>query len=633
MVPEAAAAGALYVSVENAMFNNMFGGAMVVEVIVKDPARADTDEAEGEPTVLVDNMKLRLAQGADGNWYGYFADHRSVLDVEAIATDRIDFGTRGTMTTGNGVALTTFSSTVFRSIDTNLDGNAKDNGGVIDNPPTLSNWNSSKGVSAACDECGQLGLLKAQWPFIQTFDFTQGDFDVILEQAGADEVVRIDHNNEDLDDYSSLTLDRSAATQGAELMMLINDQQLNIDPTDEDVVVFKVATNGTSNVNGVAWTNGTIPTNWAGGSNTFDPAVVTMNTTAHGFGDNGILLMNINATGATANVLVKDGTTEDDSLTLNSGLNADAGTFYLVFYEDADNTGTFSNVDNDDNANIDVNTAAIRGTTAILDYNDSAQSFTVANDFGVIDMDETSIGDEWNSGEVLAITLTDQDLNKNTWLDEDLTLANPSGQQAGSDLIPSMQIGSPLVLKAPPTGMATIEISSSGTNATIQAFSKIGIATSTALDSNHAGSLAITPGSTISELRTAMSSADFSYINYDVTSLVSADVTAVGLSDQSGATAGMTSVTPAGDGKRGMALIEGLVTDANNFEDDEVFTVNFTSTADITANDRFYVDIFTFGDGATLDDRVNNAIYRFELEETDNDTGVFIGEVEYIMLN
>ena len=32
---------------------------MVVEVIVKDPARADTDEAEGEPTVLVDNMRLR----------------------------------------------------------------------------------------------------------------------------------------------------------------------------------------------------------------------------------------------------------------------------------------------------------------------------------------------------------------------------------------------------------------------------------------------------------------------------------------------------------------------------------------------------------------------------------------------
>jgi hypothetical protein len=58
MVPVGAAAGALYVSAENAMFTNLFAGAMVLEIIVKDPARADTDESEGEPTVLVDNMRL-----------------------------------------------------------------------------------------------------------------------------------------------------------------------------------------------------------------------------------------------------------------------------------------------------------------------------------------------------------------------------------------------------------------------------------------------------------------------------------------------------------------------------------------------------------------------------------------------
>jgi len=37
MVPEAAAAGALFVSAENADFNNTFGGAQIVEVIVRDP--------------------------------------------------------------------------------------------------------------------------------------------------------------------------------------------------------------------------------------------------------------------------------------------------------------------------------------------------------------------------------------------------------------------------------------------------------------------------------------------------------------------------------------------------------------------------------------------------------------------
>ena len=34
MVPEAQAAGSLYVSAENAMFNNSFGGAQIVEVVV-----------------------------------------------------------------------------------------------------------------------------------------------------------------------------------------------------------------------------------------------------------------------------------------------------------------------------------------------------------------------------------------------------------------------------------------------------------------------------------------------------------------------------------------------------------------------------------------------------------------------
>jgi len=71
MVPEAAAAGQLYVSAENATFGNTFGGGSVVEVIVKDPNRSDTEVAEAEPTVYVDNQQLRMAQGVDGYWYAY----------------------------------------------------------------------------------------------------------------------------------------------------------------------------------------------------------------------------------------------------------------------------------------------------------------------------------------------------------------------------------------------------------------------------------------------------------------------------------------------------------------------------------------------------------------------------------
>jgi len=59
--------------------------------------------------------------------------------------------------------------------------------------------------------------------------------------------------------------------------------------------------------------------------------------------------------------------------------------------------------------------------------------------------------------------------------------------------------------------------------------------------------------------------------------------------------------------------------------------MNFTTTnADPLVGetgDSFYIDIFTFGD------RVNNAMYRFLLEETDDNSATFVGDVEFIMLN
>jgi len=86
-------------------------------------------------------------------------------------------------------------------------------------------------------------------------------------------------------------------------------------------------------------------------------------------------------------------------------------------------------------------------------------------------MDESSVGDEWNSGEVLAVTLVDQDLNKNTLSDEDMTLSgHPS-------LIPSLQIGSPITLES----TSTID---GGTMTTIGTFNKIATITGASVDTN-----------------------------------------------------------------------------------------------------------------------------------------------------
>jgi hypothetical protein len=225
MVPTAAAAGALYVSAENAQFDNLFGGPMVVEVIVKDPNRSRTDIAAGEPTVLVDNQRLRMAQGIDGNWYGYFADSTDVATVHAFKTSMADyplmFGTAAAPALSGNDLLTVYSAATYNAIATSTATLGGD--GTIDNPPALSSYNSTLGTAATCNACGQIGIESADWPFLQAFDFTQEDFDVKYEQAGNDEIVTLEHNNLDLDDYASLTLDRSSATQGAELMLFIVD--------------------------------------------------------------------------------------------------------------------------------------------------------------------------------------------------------------------------------------------------------------------------------------------------------------------------------------------------------------------------------------------------------------------------
>ena len=89
-------------------------------------------------------------------------------------------------------------------------------------------------------DVGQIGIDKPKWPVIQAFDFTIETFEIKLEQPGADEVVVLTHDNDDIDDYASIALDRNAATNGAHVHATITDQALNIDPTSEDVVMFNV---------------------------------------------------------------------------------------------------------------------------------------------------------------------------------------------------------------------------------------------------------------------------------------------------------------------------------------------------------------------------------------------------------
>lgn len=66
------------------------------------------------------------------------------------------------------------------------------------------------------------------------------------------------------------------------------------------------------------------------------------------------------------------------------------------------------------------------------------------------------------------------------------------------------------------------------------------------------------------------------------------------------------------------------------------FLVNFTRVTIDSTDKPIVIDLFSFGfrnDGEVKADRVNNAIYRIEAEETGDNTSVFNGSLEFILLN
>ena len=135
----------------------------------------------------------------------------------------------------------------------------------------------------------------------------------------------------------------------------------------------------------------------------------------------------------------------------------------LTFLETAPNSAVFVNTDDNDDANLIVNSSARLETTATIDYNDTPISYRAIASTGSITMHGEDAGEEWNSGEPIGITLVDPDRNLNSYSDEDLTVAT-------SDRVPTITIGSPITVTA-----------ESQTNGTTAVDATSGIATYTAL--------------------------------------------------------------------------------------------------------------------------------------------------------
>jgi hypothetical protein len=232
-------------------------------------------------------------------------------------------------------------------------------------------------------------------------------------------------------------------------------------------------------------------------------------------------------------------------------------------------------------------------------------------------MDAASVGDVWNSGEALTVTLIDQDLNKNTGSDEDLLMKNTTR----THLIPSLQIGSPLMLTVNTTSApASIVAVSSFSN-----IAYVDIPTGQLGGQGGAAiqNLTIVTGWTGTQVAaTNNGSQETSYLNYDVTSFLNSTLTMSGICLQEGDAANRSLACDDDSDGRGIVQITGT-------EGTAAAGMNVTASFSqahphdyAVVSKAIALDVFSFGPG------INNAIYRILLEETDDNSATFVGSIE-----
>ena len=489
MVPEAFAANAnLFVSAENSQFDNYMSGPQVIEVVVIDSNINDTDEALGEPDVTVNGKILRMVQGVDGNWYGYFADRNMARIADSTVNadnsgSGLDFGTlctassadtiisvgENSFTDSDGIAIpiavadTAFDDNselnVCTITDDDLDTDNINN--VVRESKDISN---AKATDNATVQRGQIGVDSNAWPFIQLYQLNPtGNVIIQYNKGGGAQSTTLTFDT--VDNYAGVELDRTKYPRNAQVHATVTDLWLNIDPTDEDSWTFATADGNLDTFYQVFDENGGTGLTASG-----QPQSLTANLSNLMCEDNCILIIDTNVQDADKDVLtIQD---NDDSIIESHVGNYDSnpnnyvalrehndsvvsqtilndnglvglkrGTVPVTITEQGPNSGVFGTYDESDKSVLRIAEEARRGVSASIDYNETPITILVGHDFANIDIKVSD--DEWNSGEEVPVVIIDGDANTNSRVDEDLDLNDPNVL-----LIPSLATGNPFTLGA-----------------------------------------------------------------------------------------------------------------------------------------------------------------------------------------
>jgi hypothetical protein len=642
----------MLVSAENSKFDNHFSGSMVIEVVIRDSSIGDTDEGKGEPDVTINGKSLRMVQATDGNWYAYFANlgKAQVADsTVGLDGEGLDFGVFCSRdTTSFGISLSeTDGVAVPRSGNLTgfTNGNASLNScsGTPTNSENLNNVvrkaksiNNNPNISS-----GQIGLDPNAWPLIQLYSFD----DVTIQYNPGGGVQQVDLEYDEIPNIS-FEIDRDGYPQNSEVFLTVNDMQLNQDPTDEDSWTFNI--DSPISVFYHAYDNsGRNSSNGNLGLVDLNPYLSSL-----GFESNGILSMDL------GNIMELKTTQEQPDLSVSNGVG---NTFsqIVTLVENGPYSGNFDNADDNDKSTIGILSDAPRGQTGRIDYND--QSLSVLSQFSTasFSLDEEPVisiggGSSLRAGTEFPIILTDPDQNVNSGARDDLDAFKENV------ILPTLELGNPITLE----NSSNVKFYSDSTdNLVLEGDSAISfvpdknsdrlIIDTSSVPNGQFEKLSFNLGISASNLESALISTSNSnsfgtnWLNYDLRSL-SNDLEINDFSDASielrFGSLGSSPLTIVDSGEmssNGLIHLDDSDVEEISSKSGAVFVViNFDSSDDsfgigniFNENNKqpIIFDFFSFG--IVKNNDVNNSIYRFELEETSDNSSIFQGTLEYAITN
>ncbi len=651
---EASSNSHLFVSAENSLFDNYFEGSMVIEVVIREPDLNSIDEAVGEPDVTINGSDLRMVQANDGNWYAYFANVNKAKIADQIVQDvggaadglSLDFGVFCGSSTPTSVLGVSFSDSEGVAVPKSgtLTGFTNGNSGFSScggspSGPNLNNVvRSSKNLNTnPAVQPGQIGIDVNAWPFIQLYSFN--DVEVKYSRAGGSEQVDLEY-----DEIPNITLnlDRAGYPNNAEVFVTINDIQLNQDPTDEDSWTFNI--NSPETVFYQAYDeSGSDSGNNTPGLIDLEPQLSNL-----GFEENGKLTLSLgNVAELKTNNNQPDSSVFDGTTTYSQ---------IVTIVESGPNTGIFESFDTSNESTIGILGNAPRGQTAVIQYNDVSTS--ILSGTATASLDLGTNGAQFSAGQETSVTLVDSDQNVNSGTTDELDVFRSSA------IIPSLEIGEPFTLETvSEVKLFTTSIDPLGGPGIPMISFSIPDKNSDRLliDTTSAGTTAfetitINSGKTAAVLQSLFvdnsvgTNDGTNWINFDLRSLEKQlEVNSFSDTDVTlhfGALPGLTQVPilDSGDFSSGQGLIQ--IDDADILTINSVtgsssvfIEINFDSSVDTigagmisseTDTQPIVIDLFSFGEKNNQE--ANNAIYRFELEETADNSGVFTGSIEYSLI-